>query len=819
MADELNTPDHRWYQKRYNIPLAKEDFSKQWIYDSGIQKINAWIALLGGVSAYAINTYDPSLVFDFGEDYFRTSGSTSTFSDSITHSATTNATMVDSDGLLKWRPHNLLTYSEDISQWTAVNATFEQSGAEFTITDDATNDGHYFYRDISSPLIAINQTVEVDLKAGTGQFAYFSTWNTGSGARYYAAIIDLNTGNVAKEEKGGSGFIGLVEATTVLDLGDGWYRCKFVVKHFIAGTQRVHVGVSNSGTPTIEGDGTVNYTGSGDTIQFRYPRQYRSDLGGMVDNPDRGDSYVPTTTSAVYLPRRGHHVYNGSAWVNEGLLHESELRVNLLTYSSEFDNAAWTKTQCSVANTVAVTDPSGGTSAELVTATAGTTTKFLRQNLAVPSTVTFSVYLKSDTQRYIQLVSDGDVEAYANFDILAGAGQIGTKGTKTTSSIVDVGNGWYRCSATFASATAGVSARVFFVDSSSAAWFASSTTTGAYYIWGAQLEAGSTPSSYIPTNGQQVTRAAETLTVPAANLPWPSPVVIGEELVTNGTFDTDTSGWTDSSTGASTFTWNAGAAELFKATGEVAAFYALLTLSSGSVYKLSWTGSGVGGTVRVGTTPNGQDIVSISSSKEIFFKATGNHYLQFNCGTNNGTAIFDNISVREINPLSVSIQMQGRMTYADEGTSNQLRLFDWGGGSSIITDRIRTDSSYEGGFWINQVASGVSEVVSQIAPGSYSPGVNVPFNIASRHGSTFVNGAVDGVALTADQTPTVLPNLQASDFLLANDYMGTIKLFRMWSDDLADAGIAEATLPSLEPSLSLTFDGSETSFTVDDWSE
>jgi hypothetical protein len=57
----------------------------------------------------------------------------------------------------------------------------------------------------------------------------------------------------------------------------------------------------------------------------------------MVNNPDRGNSYVPTTSSAVYLPRRGHHVYNGSAWVNEGLLHESESRTNLIPGSETIE--------------------------------------------------------------------------------------------------------------------------------------------------------------------------------------------------------------------------------------------------------------------------------------------------------------------------------------------------------------------------------------------------------------------------------------------------------------------------------------------------
>lgn len=44
MADEPNTPTHRWYEPRNNISLPKEDFSKDWIFDSGIQKIDAWIA-------------------------------------------------------------------------------------------------------------------------------------------------------------------------------------------------------------------------------------------------------------------------------------------------------------------------------------------------------------------------------------------------------------------------------------------------------------------------------------------------------------------------------------------------------------------------------------------------------------------------------------------------------------------------------------------------------------------------------------------------------------------------------------------------------
>jgi len=76
---------------------------------------------------------------------------------------------------------------------------------------------------------------------------------------------------------------------------------------------------------------------------------------------------------------------------------------------------------------------------------------------------------------------------------------------------------------------------------------------------------------------------------------------------------------------------------------------------------------------------------------------------------------------------------------------------------------------------------------------SLPPGINVPFSIASRHGATFINGAVDGTALTADTTPTALPDLSSTDLEIAPEFMGTIKSLRIWADDLGDSGIEEAS--------------------------
>jgi len=133
------------------------------------------------------------------------------------------------------------------------------------------------------------------------------------------------------------------------------------------------------------------------------------------------------------------------------------------------------------------------------------------------------------------------------------------------------------------------------------------------------------------------------------------------------------------------------------------------------------------------------------------------------------------------------------MTYADTDINEVVVFSMWQlDGNNQIVSRLDTRSSDTGQVDFTQGSSGVFDTVVS-AFNSYSPGVNVPFNIASRHGSTFINGATDGTALTADLTPVALPDLSATDIDIGSTFNGTIKLFRVWADDIADAGIAEAS--------------------------
>ena len=205
-----------------------------------------------------------------------------------------------------------------------------------------------------------------------------------------------------------------------------------------------------------------------------------------------------------------------------------------------------------------------------------------------------------------------------------------------------------------------------------------------------------------------------------------------------------------------------------------------------------------------------------STFEEIIVTSTGLLWLQIE---NAVDVDVSGIALEEINPLSVCISMEGRMTYADTGSTPETEWYRWYlNSSNNIGWDLSTITTRTGEVTFQQKASGVNDFVNT-GQTEFSPDILVPYNIASRHGSTFINGAVDGVALTANTTPTALPDLSSTDFNLAYDYMGTISEFRVWDKDLGDAGIVEATNPSLEPSLSLTFGVGTNSFVVNNWSE
>jgi hypothetical protein len=214
------------------------------------------------------------------------------------------------------------------------------------------------------------------------------------------------------------------------------------------------------------------------------------------------------TTAASGAARFDHDPVTGKCL---GLLVE-EARTNNLLYSEQFDNGYWTKNNTAVTSNAAIA-PDGTLTADLLyTTTSGFAhvSKVVGSVSSAPYTTT--IYLKSAgfTWAYVYGAQGNH---FAFFNLIDGTVGSKTAGI-TASSISSVGNGWYRCTVTQT-----VTYLTFFVGPADANGSTASTASGTsgIYAWGAQLEKGAFPTSYIPTVGSTVTRAADVASITGSN--------------------------------------------------------------------------------------------------------------------------------------------------------------------------------------------------------------------------------------------------------------------------------------------------------------
>jgi hypothetical protein len=194
-------------------------------------------------------------------------------------------------------------------------------------------------------------------------------------------------------------------------------------------------------------------------------------------------------------------------------------RTNLIPYSEDLTNAFYQLTGIGTVTESTTLSPDGTSYGYTITPTSITTNHYFNYQygqltVVIGDEVTYSIFVKPNGYNFIQLASSSGFAArYQNFE-LTGNGVIGT-GDVNGKTIEKIGD-WYRCSVTETSV--GVNPRFLLSPSETALATRnpvySGNATDGVLGWGAQVEVGSYPTSYIPNFGTSagVTRAQDIFT-------------------------------------------------------------------------------------------------------------------------------------------------------------------------------------------------------------------------------------------------------------------------------------------------------------------
>ena len=255
-------------------------------------------------------------------------------------------------------------------------------------------------------------------------------------------------------------------------------------------------------TPTAYNNGSIlaiqPSDGSGDFTFSRGSSATRVNAQGLIED------------IASNLPRIDYTDGCGS-WLLE------PQRTNLLPYSEAFDNAYWTKSGSSVVS--GFVSPSGDLSAFKLVASATTGQHILTTTNYVLSVnnnspYNISIFVKAGEYSKIGIREARNNGSYCTYNLSTGS-LIEESGTNGLSKIESFLNGWYKITLPYTTLSLSQSLPQIFalndnyVSGNPNNYSYTGDGASGIYIWGGQLEQGSYPTSYIPTSGSTVTRAAE----------------------------------------------------------------------------------------------------------------------------------------------------------------------------------------------------------------------------------------------------------------------------------------------------------------------
>lgn len=467
---------------------------------------------------YALNGVLPSLIHDYTTTrYWNSSNGETSFPFSTVR--TTNATMFNSAGQLVWAPANMIPQSSTAG---AVLGVIGSGGAFPTGWTRSTAAG------ISHEVVAIARDY-IDVRI----------FGTNGGALSYPQITPLATAIAAIP---GDTFCGSISVQIVGGSTAGFNASAFKVntQWLTAGGLYVNeappsaaadttnftrlssqgAAVATTGLVRVSVNCTINASATVDvTVRVGMPQLERQ----SVNSPQ---PYIQTTGSAKYCERID---YNPQTLAMRGLLVEGSGQ-NFLP-RSHIAATGWDGT-----NFVTLSDSTAQWGYEVVRIAVNAITNpqftFISGNSFTPSATTryvLSHFVKKDNYRYVQITPSANFTgnppagAWLNYDFDTNTWQQGGTDAVANSGLAEVlNNGWVRLQIAYTSNAAplgGSGGIIGFPNSLADSRLPTCTTNGAAVLaFGMQTEAGEVASSFVPTFGASITRAADTFQL--TPVPW-----------------------------------------------------------------------------------------------------------------------------------------------------------------------------------------------------------------------------------------------------------------------------------------------------------
>jgi hypothetical protein len=451
--------------------------------DANFENLNAEVTPLR-------HSIRPSLLLDFANS--------KQLDPRITFSRASTGTYYDGKTFAK-AEENLVNYSEafDSVYWTKDNVTTTANNtaapdgtttAELVTVVNGSSSSAYFKIDSVSVTVGGTATMSIYAKQGTASIMRIGHNSSTTNAAWF----DLSSGTALTVRSGCS--------STITSVGNGWYRCTLTTPVVTNSSATVFYGVCDT-------DASLLPAATGTTMYF---------WGAQIEQRDSVTAYTPTTSQPItnYIPvlqtaasgtaRFDHDPVTGES---KGLLIE-EQRTNLALYSSDFSN--WTNSSTTCETNVAIA-PDGTLTADKIYATTSNTNHFTFRSCTTAGTVyTWSAYVKTAGDAYCVIHAHNINVSAFQFS----TGTFVTTASGVTTAVQNVGDGWYRISMTYTAS----SGNVYIGGSPSTGYTYAGDGYSGIYIWGAQLEAGAFPTSYIKTTSAQATRNEDEAEMSAAEL-------------------------------------------------------------------------------------------------------------------------------------------------------------------------------------------------------------------------------------------------------------------------------------------------------------